>query len=365
MRIAQVAPLYESVPPKMYGGTERVVSWLTEELVRLGHDVTLFASGDSMTTARLVPGCSQSLRQHKGCKDQLAHHFTLIEQVFSEKDNFDFIHFHIDYLHFPVSQREQVAQVTTLHGRLDLPELRPLYRMFSEIPLISISNAQRAPLPWVNWQGTIHHGMPKDMLRPCSERGQYLAFLGRTSPEKGLEEAIEIAKRVGMPLKIAAKVDPADVEYFEAHIKPLLNHPLIEFVGEIGYGEKSRFLGNAAALLFPINWPEPFGIVLIEAMACGIPVIAYPFGSVPELIEDGVSGFLVHNIDGAVQAVRNLDQIDRTVCRQCFEERFTSERMAQEYLAIYERLLSGRPAALALGDGDLRWMKLESPSSTT
>jgi glycosyltransferase involved in cell wall biosynthesis len=333
--------------------------------VRLGHEVTLFASGDSMTTARLVPGCAQSLRQHKGCKDQLVHHFTLIEQVFREKDNFDFIHFHIDYLHFPVSQREQVEHVTTLHGRLDLPELVPLYRMFSDMPLISISNAQRAPLPWVNWQGTIHHGMPKDMLQPCSEQGEYLAFLGRTSPEKGLEEAIEVAKRVGMPLKIAAKIDPADAEYFEARIKPLLNRPLIEFIGEIGYGEKNEFLGNAAALLFPINWPEPFGIVLIEAMACGVPVIAYPFGSVPELIEDRVTGFVVHDIQGAVQAVRNIGQIDRAVCRQRFEECFTAERMAQDYLAIYERMLSGRPAALALSDGDLRWMKLESPSSTT
>jgi glycosyltransferase involved in cell wall biosynthesis len=365
MRIAQVAPLYESVPPKLYGGTERVVSWLTEELVRVGHDVTLFASGDSLTTARLVPGCPQSLRLHKGCRDQLAHHFTLIEQVISQKDNFDLIHFHIDYLHFPVSRREQVDHVTTLHGRLDLPELFPLYRTFSEIPLISVSDAQRAPLPWVNWQGTVHHGMPEDTLQPCSERGQYLAFLGRTSPEKGLEEAMEIAKRVGMPLKIAAKIDAADLEYFEASLKPLLDHPLIEFVGEIGYREKNEFLGNAAALLFPIDWPEPFGIVLIEAMACGVPVIAYPFGSVPELIEDGVTGFVVDDIEGAVRAVRNIDQIDRAVCRRRFEERFTAERMAQDYLAIYKHIVNGRPAALALSDGDLRWMKLESPSSTT
>ena len=365
MRIAQVAPLYESVPPKLYGGTERVVSWLTEELVGLGHEVTLFASGDSLTTARLVPVCPQSLRLHKGCKDPLVHHFALIEQVFSEKDNFDLIHFHIDYLHFPVSRREQAEHVTTLHGRLDLPELVPLYQRFSDLPLISISEAQRAPIPWANWQGTIHHGMPKDTLQPCSERGQYLAFLGRTSPEKGLEQAIAIAKRVGMPLKIAAKIDVADVEYFETRIKPLLDHPAIEFVGEIGYREKNEFLGNAVALLFPINWPEPFGIVIIEAMACGVPVIAYRFGSVPELIEDRVTGFVVDGVDAAAQALRNIDKIDRGLCRRRFEQRFTSERMAQDYLSIYERILSGQPAAMALSDGDLRWMKLESPSSTT
>jgi glycosyltransferase involved in cell wall biosynthesis len=365
MRIAQVAPLFESVPPKLYGGTERVVSWLTEELVRLGHEVTLFASGDSLTTARLVPACRRSLRLDNSCIDHLAHHIALLQQVLDEKDNFDVIHFHLDYLHYPLSRREQLAQVTTLHGRLDLPDLVPLYRTFSDMPLISISDAQRGPLPWVNWQGTVYHGMPENMLRPSSERGDYLAFLGRTSPEKGLLEAIEIAKRADMPLKIAAKVDKADLEYFNQRVKPALDHPLIDFVGEIGFGEKNEFLGNAAALLFPINWPEPFGIVLIEAMACGIPIIAYPLGSVPELLEDGVAGFLVKSVDEAAGAICRLDKIDRATCRRRFEQRFTAKRMAQDYLAIYNRILKREPASLSLGDGDFSWMKLVSPSSTT
>jgi glycosyltransferase involved in cell wall biosynthesis len=365
MRIAQVAPLFESVPPKLYGGTERVVSWLTEELVRLGHEVTLFASGDSLTTARLVPICPRSLRLDKACIDQLAHHITLLQQVLDEKDNFDIIHFHIDYLHYPLSRREQLPQVTTLHGRLDLPDLAPLYRIFADMPVISISDAQRAPLPWVNWQGTVHHGMPATALQPHKKNGGYLAFLGRTSPEKGILPAIEIAKRVGIPLKIAAKVDKADLDYFNECVKPALNDPLIEFVGEIGFSEKNEFLGNAAALLFPINWPEPFGIVLIEAMACGLPIIAYPFGSVPELLEDGVNGFLVKNIDEAAGAVGKLDTIDRAMCRFCFEQRFTVKRMAKDYLAIYDRILKRRPASVRLSDGDFSWMKLASPSSTT
>ena len=365
MRIAQVAPLFESVPPKLYGGTERVVSWLTEELVRLGHEVTLFASGDSLTTARLVPVCPRSLRLDKSCIDYLAHHIALLEQVLEEKDNFDIIHFHIDYLHYPLSRREQLAHVTTLHGRLDLSDLIPLYRIFSDMPLISISDAQRAPLPWVNWEGTVYHGMPETALRPHSNRGNYLAFLGRTSPEKGLQEAIEIAKRVDMPLRIAAKVDRADLDYFNECIKPALNHPLIEFVGEIGFGEKNEFLGNAAALLFPIDWPEPFGIVLIEAMACGLPIVAYPFGSVPELLEDGVTGFVVNNINEAAGAIRKLHTIDRGMCRLRFEQRFTAKRMAQDYLAIYDRILKRPPTGVGLSDGDFSWMKLASPSSTT
>jgi glycosyltransferase involved in cell wall biosynthesis len=365
MRIAQVAPLFESVPPKLYGGTERVVSWLTEELVRLGHDVTLFASGDSLTTARLVPACPQSLRLNKASVDHFAHHMVLLEQVLEERDNFDLIHFHIDYMHYPVSRREQVHHVTTLHGRLDLADLVPVYQMFSEMPVISISDAQRAPLPWINWRGTVYHGMPEKALRPSATKGNYLAFLGRTSPEKGLPDAIEIAKRVGMPLKIAAKIDKADVDFFNTQIKPELNHPLIEFIGEIGHHEKHDFLGNAAALLFPINWPEPFGIVLIETMACGVPVIAYPFGSVPELIEDGITGFLVHDVEQAVRAVDKIDNIDRGICRLRFEQRFTAKRMAQDYLAIYNRILKSEPAALTLSDGDLSWMKLASPSSTT
>src|SRR5579862_1561 len=365
MRIAQVAPLYESVPPKFYGGTERVVSWLTEELVRLGHEVTLFASGDSLTTARLVSTSPRSLRLDKTSVDHLAHHMVLLERVFEEKDEFDLIHFHLDYLHFPLSRREQLSQVTTLHGRLDLPDLVGLYRNFSEMPVVSISDAQRIPLPWANWQGTVHHGMPETALRGYTKHGKYLAFLGRTSPEKGLLEAIEIAKRADMPLKIAAKVDKADLEYFNDFVKPVLNDPLIEFVGEIGYGEKNEFLGNAAALLFPIDWPEPFGIVLIEAMACGLPIIAHPFGSVPELLEHGVTGFIVNNIDEAARAVRKLDTIDRAMCRLRFEQRFTAKRMANDYLAIYDRVLKREPASVRLSDGDFSWMKLASPSSTT
>jgi glycosyltransferase involved in cell wall biosynthesis len=365
MRIAQVAPLYESVPPKLYGGTERIVSWLTEELVRLGHDVTLFASGDSMTTARLVPACPQALRLNPLCTDQLAHHVNMLERVFSRRDEFDLVHFHIDYLHFPLTRRVQLAQVTTLHGRLDLPELAPLYLTFSDMPVVSISDAQQRPLPWANWQATVHHGLPKESLGFYGEPGKYLAFLGRTSPEKGLDQAIQIAKRVGMPLKIAAKVDRADEQYFETVIKPLLNDPLVEFIGEIGYSEKNAFLGTAAALLFPINWPEPFGIVMIEAMACGTPVIAYPLGSVPEIVEDGVTGFLARDVTSAAEAVRRIGKLNRANCRQRFEEHFTVARMTRDYLAIYDRLARGEPQTVLPADGDPSWTKLALPSSTT
>jgi glycosyltransferase involved in cell wall biosynthesis len=365
MRIAQVSPLYESVPPRLYGGTERVVSWLTEELVRRGHEVTLFASGDSLTNAHLVPVCPQALRLDPYCWDSLAHHIRLVEQVLQRKDDFDIIHFHIDYLHFSMSRREDLPQLTTLHGRLDIPDLVPLFREFSEMPIVSISDAQRHPLPWINWQGTVHHGMPEDIFLPCSDSGNYLAFLGRISPEKGVDQAIEIAKRAGTPLKIAAKVDRADKSYFESHVKPMLDHKLIKFVGEISDLEKNEFLGNASALLFPINWSEPFGIVLIEAMACGLPVIAYPHGSVPEIIEDGVSGFLVHNIEEAAAALKNLSAIDRRKCRRAFEERFSVKRMAQEYLAIYDGIIHREPESIALTEGDLSWTKLAPPSSTT
>ena len=351
MRIAQVAPLYESVPPALYGGTERVVSFLTEELVRQGHEVTLFASGDSLTSARLVPVCPQSLRLDKNCWDQLAHHIVMMEQVFSEKENFDIIHFHVDYLHFPFSRREQVVNLTTLHGRLDIPDLQPLYRVFSEMPVISISDAQRQPLSWINWQGTVYHGIPLERYEFHPNQGDYLAFLGRVSPEKGLDHAIEIAKRAGMPLKIAAKVDRADREYHDAVIKPLLQHPLVEFLGEVGYPDKCDFLGQAAALLFPIRWPEPFGLVMIEAMACGTPVIAYPCGSVPEIMEDGVTGFVVQDTESAVQAVQRLSEIDRAACRQRCEERFSASRMTDDYLSIYERLIGGEPEPLTFTDG--------------
>jgi len=351
MRIAQVAPLYESVPPKLYGGTERIVSYLTEELVRQGHEVTLFASGDSMTGATLVPACAASLRLDPNCVDRLAYHVLMLEEVLRQKDNFDIIHYHIDYLHFPISRRELVPNITTLHGRLDLADLVPIYDVFREIPLVSISDAQREPLPWVNWQGTVYHGMPEDHLSAGPGDGGYLAFLGRISPEKGIDEAINIAKLSGMPLKIAAKVDRDDREYFETVIKPQMNHPLVEFLGEIGYPDKNEFLGKAAALLFPINWPEPFGIVMMEAMACGTPVIAYPRGSVPEIILDGINGVIVRSARAAAEAVRNIGNIDRAHCREEFERRFTARRMAEDYLALYERLVKGQSDPMPITRG--------------
>ena len=339
MRIAQVAPLYESVPPKYYGGTERIVSYLTEELVAQGHDVTLFASGDSRTAAELVPMCPRSLRLDRSCIDQLAHHLLMLEQVLQRADAFDVIHFHVDYLHFPLSRRARYPHVTTLHGRLDMPDLVPLYEEFAEEPLVSISDAQRLPLSWVNWLGTVYHGLPRDLYRFHPERGSYLACLGRISPEKRVDRAIEIAKQVGIPLRIAAKVDKADQEYFDTVIEPLLHDPLVEFIGEIADDEKNAFLGNAQALLFPIDWPEPFGIVMIEAMACGTPVIAYSHGSVPEVMEQGRTGYIVDELDDAVEAVRRLPRLSRARCREVFEERFTAARMARDYVAVYERLV--------------------------
>jgi len=347
MKIAQVAPLYESVPPKLYGGTERVVSYLTEELVRQGHQVTLFASGDSVTQARLVQACARSLRLDQECVDQLAHHIVLLEQVFRQASAFDLIHFHLDYLHFPLSGRQPIPTVTTLHGRLDLPDLVPLYQMFPSMPVVSISDAQRAPLPWVNWLGTVYHGLPKDLYTFRETPGTYLAFLGRISPEKGVEQAIAIAQRVGMPLKIAAKVDRADREYFQEVVQPLLKHPLVAYVGEVGGNNKDAFLGEAYALLFPIDWPEPFGLVMIEAMACGTPVIAYPRGSVPEVLEDGVTGWIVEGIEEAVQAVERVPALSRTRCRQVFEEHFSASRMARDYLRLYTKLLGGRSGRAA------------------
>ena len=365
MRIAQVAPLYESVPPRLYGGTERVVSWLTEELVRLGQDITLFASGDSITNARLVPACPRALRLDPHCKDPFAHHVLMMEEVFTEVANFDLVHFHIDYFHFPLSRRQEVPCVTTLHGRLDLPDLVPVYQTFREQPLISISDSQRMPLPWANWQGTVRHGMPRQSLTFSHGDGKYLAFLGRVSPEKGVNEAIDIARRSGMPLKIAAKIDQADRAYFEHQIRPLLNCGLVEFIGEIGNDEKNSFLGDAAALLFPICWPEPFGIVMIEALACGTPVIAYDRGSVPEIIVDGVTGFVVDDSAGAIDAVKRLREIDRKVCRRHFERHFSVERMAQEYVTIYKRLVRGEALPLTLDDGVPSWTDLVSPNTTT
>lgn len=364
MRIAQVAPLYESVPPVLYGGTERVVSWLTEALVDLGHDVTLFASGDSVTNARLVPVCERALRLDADCKDSLAHHLLMVEHVFAHAAEFDLIHSHIDYIHFPLARRADVPCLTTLHGRLDIPDLVPVYQTFREQPLVSISHSQRAPLSWANWQGTVHHGMPQDMLTFGNGEGKYLAFLGRVSPEKGLDEAIKIACRAGIPLKIAAKIDPTDRLYFEQKIKPLLKCSLVEFIGEIGHDEKNAFLGNATALLFPIDWPEPFGLVMMEALACGTPVIAYRQGSVPEIIKDGVVGFIVSDAEAAADAVSKIGQIDRRRCRSYFERYFSDQRMAAEYLTIYQRLLRKKPAALTIDDGVLSWTDL-APNTTT
>jgi glycosyltransferase involved in cell wall biosynthesis len=339
MRIAQVAPLYECVPPKLYGGTERIVSYLTEELVRQGHEVTLFASGDSLTNANLIAISPRALRLDTECIDQLAHHVRMLETVVAHQNDYDLIHFHIDYLHFPLARIMGWTTLTTLHGRLDIPDLVPLYQEFKEMPVSSISNAQREPLPWLNWQGTAYHGLPKTQYEFSPRSKGYLAFLGRTSPEKGLDEAIAIAQKVGMPLKIGAKVDNVDLEYFEQHLKPLLQQSDIEFLGEIGFPEKNELLGGADALLFPIRWPEPFGIVMIEAMACGTPVIAYSQGSVPEVLEDGVTGLLTSDVDSACKAVLEVSKVDRAGCRRRFEERFTAEVMCSQYLHMYQSLL--------------------------
>lgn len=342
MHIAQVAPLAESVPPKLYGGTERVVSWLTEELVRQGHQVTLFASGDSKTSATLAPGARQGLRL-AGVRDHTASLLVMLNDVLQRADEFDIIHFHVDLLQFPLFQHLFHKCITTLHGRLDLPDFHPIYRAFPSMPLISISDDQRVPLPCpVNWIGTIDHGLPAN-LHPFNARGgDYLAFLGRIAPEKRPDRAIEIAKRSGIPLKIAAKIDPTDQEYFEHVIEPLLDHPLVDFIGEISDGEKNDFLGNALALLFPIDWPEPFGLVMIEAMSTGTPVIAWRIGSVTKVIDEGVTGFIVDSIEEAVSAVQKVYSLNRLSVRQRFEARFTSSHMAQSYLAAYERLSAAR-----------------------
>ena len=339
MKIAQVAPLYESIPPKYYGGTERVVSYLTEELVKQGHDVTVFASGDSVTRARLEPVVPHALRLNK-CIDPLAHHVLMLDKVAARAPEFDVVHFHIDYLHFPLVRDWSVPHLTTLHGRLDISDLTPLYREFRDIPLVSISNDQRTPLPFAGWRATVYHGLPPDLYTFRARPGNYLAFLGRISPEKRVDRAIEIATRVGMPLRIAAKVDKVDQEYFESRIKPLLNHPLVDYVGEIGESEKDAFLGNAYALLFPVDWPEPFGLVMIEAMACGTPVIAYRRGSVPEVIENGKTGFIVEDMEGALAAVERVGALSRQRCRREFEQRFSARRMARDYLAVYRAIIN-------------------------
>jgi glycosyltransferase involved in cell wall biosynthesis len=342
MRIAEVAPLYESVPPKLYGGTERVVSYLTEELVELGHEVTLFASGDSETAARLIPACPNSLRLDKGCIDQLAHHYVMLEDVMERAAEFDIMHFHVDYLHFPISRILGFRHVTTLHGRLDLPDLVPLYRKYRDMPVISISRGQRKPLGWANWVGNVYHGLPASRLSPGDGGGKYLAFLGRICPEKRPDRAIQIALQVGMPLKIAAKVDRADRDYYECKIKPLLANPNIEYIGEIAEHQKADFLGNAYAYLFPIDWPEPFGLTMIEAMACGTPTIAFNCGSVPEVITQGITGLIVNNMEEAVDAVEEVSALNRAACRREFEAQFTASRMARDYVKLYEAILNAK-----------------------
>jgi glycosyltransferase involved in cell wall biosynthesis len=342
VRIAQIAPLFESVPPKQYGGTERIVSYLTEELVNQGHEVVLFASGDSETSAELVAVWPRSLRTDEKCQDRLALHLVQMEKVLARAHEFDVLHFHLDYLHYPVSKRQSYAHVTTLHGRLDIPELVPLYGEFKEIPIVSISDSQRKPLPWAGWVGTVYHGLPVSLYQPVRTPERYLAFLGRISPEKRVDRAIEIATQLGLRLRIAAKIDAGDQKYFEEEIRPLFSHPLVEYVGEIGDGEKQDFLGNAMALLFPIDWEEPFGLVTIEAMACGTPVIAWRRGSVPEIIEDGINGFIVDTVEQAVRTVSEIASFDRELCRRRFLSRFSATRMAEDYLAIYDRVLSGR-----------------------
>jgi glycosyltransferase involved in cell wall biosynthesis len=340
MRIAQIAPLYEAVPPKLYGGTERVVSYLTEALVDLGHDVTLFASGDSVTSAKLEAAWPRALRLDPTIRDAMAPHMLLLERVRRIAHEFDVLHFHLDYLPFPLFTQLDTPFVTTLHGRLDLPELQPVFDTFPDAPVISISDSQRQPLPQANWLNTIYHGLPDQLLTPQTHRKpEYLAFLGRICPEKRVDSAIRIAAQSGLPLKIAAKVDKADMEYYKAEIEPLLSQAHVEFIGEINEAQKPEFLSGAKALLFPIDWSEPFGLVMIESMACGTPVIAFNRGSVPEVIDHGVTGFITEDVQGAVAAVQRLDELSRTRIREQFERRFSAKTMAQNYVDGYTTLV--------------------------
>jgi len=343
MHIAQIAPLTEAVPPKLYGGTERVVSWLTEELITLGHEVTLFARGDSVTSARLDASWPRSLRLDGSVRDPNALHMMMLERVYQRAAEFDFLHFHLDYYPFSLFSRQPTPFVTTLHGRLDLPEHQPVFDTFSSVPVVSISNAQRRPLPQANWVRTVHHGLPENLLRPKPITPSYFAFLGRIAPEKGVDRAIRIAQHCGMPLKVAAKVDNVDREYFEEQILPMMKSAQVDYIGEINDTHKSEFLSGAMALLVPIDWPEPFGLVMIEAMACGTPVIAFNRGSAPEVIDEGVTGFVVEDINGAIGAVDRLNHLSREKIRRRFEQRFTARRMAQDYLSVY-RSMSDRIA---------------------
>jgi len=339
MRIAQVAPLTEAVPPTLYGGTERVISWLTEELVSLGHDVTLFASGDSVTSAKLEAIWPRALRLDGTVRDANALNMMTIELVYRRSNEFDLIHFHLDYFPFSLMSRQPTPFLSTLHGRVDLPEHHPTFEVFSSIPIVSISNSQRRPIPKANWIATVPHGLPASLLQPQPLQPRYLAFLGRISPEKRVDRAIRIAQRCGLPLKIAAKVDRADQDYFVEFIQPMLSTPGVEFIGEIDDEQKSDFLSGAIALLVPIDWPEPFGLVMIEAMACGTPVVAFNRGSVAEIIEDGVTGFVVEDETSAAGAVREIASLSRSAVRERFEDRFTARRMAEDYVGLYRSLI--------------------------
>jgi glycosyltransferase involved in cell wall biosynthesis len=339
MHIAQIAPLTEAIPPKLYGGTERVVSWLTEELIALGHEVTLFASGDSQTSAKLEAAWPRALRLDGAVRDPNALHMMMLERVYRRASDFDVLHFHLDYYPFSLFCRQATPFVTTLHGRLDLPEHQPVFDTFNTVPVVSISNAQRRPLPQAHWVRTVHHGLPERLLVPKPVKPSYFAFLGRIAPEKGIDRAIRIAQHCGMPLKIAAKVDRADQDYYDEQIKPMITSSSnVEYIGEIADKDKSEFLSGATVLLVPIDWPEPFGLVMIEAMACGTPVIAFNRGSVPEVIDDGLTGFIVEDINGAIGAVDRLDHLSRAKIRAHFEQHFTARRMAQDYLAVYRGL---------------------------
>lgn len=334
MKIAQVAPLYERVPPKRYGGIERVVSYLTEELVRQGHQVTLFASGDSITQAELAPCCPKAIREFEQWVDPIAYHAVQLHQLFGR--TFDVVHFHIEYLGFPFAQLLSGPAITTLHG--PLPDVPELFSAFGHLPFVSISDAQRALFPDLNWRKTIYHGLPPELYTFVPDPGEYLVFIGRIAPEKRCDRAIAIAKAAGLPLKIAAKIDPYDQQYFDQNIRALFDDPLVEFVGEIDEPDKNRLLGRALALLFPIDWEEPFGLVMIESLACGTPVIAYPHGSAPEVVDNGATGFIVDTIESAVEAVRKIRSIDRRRCRAAFDEQFTAARMAREYVEVYRDL---------------------------
>lgn len=357
MKIAQISPLYESVPPKLYGGTERVVHYLTDELVAQGHDVTLYASGDSVTNAKLIPCCDIALRLNGNAVDVLAPHFTMMEQIDKEAHQYDIIHSHIDYLIYPIIKRSKYHFLTTLHGRLDIPELQPLYKEFFQIPVVSISDSQRKPLPDANWKSTVYHGLPLDLYSFNADAQDYLVYVGRISPEKRVDRAVEIAIKAGIPLRIAAKVDKVDKDYFDTQIKKLLDHPLIEMLGEVGDQQKQELLGNALGLIFPIDWPEPFGLAMVEAMACGTPVIAYRSGSIPEVIDEGITGFVVNSQEEAVEAVGKLPQISRKRVRETFEKRFSVQRMTHDYLRVYKSLIEQ-------GDKDISQVIQNNPQKT-